>query len=89
MTRVVLEGSRIAELEDVHTCLAQALDFPAWYGGNLDALFDCLTEPHIHAEICLHDFAQLRQTTGGAADRLLRVLRDAAAKNPALVIRCE
>jgi RNAse (barnase) inhibitor barstar len=25
--------------------LGSALHFPAWYGANLDALFDCLTDP--------------------------------------------
>ena len=28
----------------IHTQLAEALRFPAWYGSNLDALHDCLTE---------------------------------------------
>lgn len=26
----------------------RALGFPAWYGGNLDALHDCLTDPDWH-----------------------------------------
>lgn len=25
--------------------LGQALDLPSWYGANLDALFDCLSDP--------------------------------------------
>ena len=25
--------------------IGAALNFPAWYGANLDALFDCLTDP--------------------------------------------
>ena len=30
--------------EDLHRALAEGLHFPAWYGGNLDALHDCLTD---------------------------------------------
>ncbi len=28
----------------LHRALQDALGFPEWYGGNLDALYDCLTE---------------------------------------------
>ena len=28
----------------VHAYLASSLDFPDWYGNNLDALLDCLTD---------------------------------------------
>lgn len=28
---------------DLHRLIAQCLNFPDWYGNNLDALFDCLT----------------------------------------------
>lgn len=31
--------------EDVLLQLGSALDFPSWYGGNFDALYDCLTDP--------------------------------------------
>ena len=27
-----------------HELLCQTLDFPLWYGHNLDALYDCLTD---------------------------------------------
>lgn len=43
-----------AGLEDkaqLHEVLAQALEFPDWYGRNLDALYDCLTDldsVHLH-----------------------------------------
>ena len=28
----------------LHSAFRKALDFPQWYGNNLDALYDCLTE---------------------------------------------
>jgi ribonuclease inhibitor len=34
------EGDRY---ENVHEWLKQALALPDWYGGNLDALWDCVT----------------------------------------------
>ena len=32
--------------KDVHKKLAKALNFPDYYGNNLDALWDLLLEPH-------------------------------------------
>jgi Barstar (barnase inhibitor) len=40
--KVKLDGS--ANLDAILTALGRALDFPDWYGANLDALNDCLTD---------------------------------------------
>jgi hypothetical protein len=37
-----LDASRWATEEDLHRDLASALSFPDYYGGNLDALNDCM-----------------------------------------------
>lgn len=39
-----------ADDEDMHEALAETLSFPAYYGKNLDALNDCLTDLHVPAE---------------------------------------
>lgn len=39
-----IDFSLIGDAEGFHNILAQTLDFPDWYGHNLDALYDCLTE---------------------------------------------
>ena len=44
MAEVVLDGLEIRSVEEVHDRFAQALDLPDYYGRNLDALFDCLTD---------------------------------------------
>ena len=44
MAEIVLDGLEIRSAEAVHDRFAQGLNLPAWYGRNLDALFDCLTE---------------------------------------------
>ena len=41
--RFVLDVSACETAEDLHRALAEGLHFPAWYGGNLDALHDCLS----------------------------------------------
>ncbi len=42
-TKVILDGSSFKNAKDIHDYLAKALDFPTYYGANLDALYDCLT----------------------------------------------
>ena len=40
----LIDLALIRSAEEFHNALAQELDFPDWYGHNLDALYDCLTE---------------------------------------------
>ena len=41
---VILEGSRMIDRVAVHNHLAERLQLPSYYGRNLDALYDVLTE---------------------------------------------
>lgn len=42
--KVILNCEKLLQREQAHEYLAKMLDFPEYYGKNLDALFDCLTE---------------------------------------------
>ena len=86
MAEIVLDGLELRSLAEVHDRFAQALALPEWYGRNLDALFDCLTElkapvtvRHLHQE-ALEDRLDRR----GRA--LVRLLRRAAAENPQVTL---
>lgn len=39
-----VDFSEVKYYAEIHEVLKQDLDFPDYYGGNLDALFDCLTD---------------------------------------------
>ncbi len=44
MKNVFILSSAYEDISKVHEELASKLDFPSYYGGNLDALYDVLTE---------------------------------------------
>lgn len=86
MKNCTLYGARIADMDALHTALAEGLGFPAWYGRNLDALYDLLTEPMEPVTLTIYDFDALAQSLGDRAAALRRVLTDAGQENPDLTV---
>lgn len=81
MRVVILDGNTSPTKEALHEHLARELNFPDWYGGNLDALFDCLTAVSEEVTITLVE-AALTESLGPYAQRVEKVLTRAAEKNP-------
>jgi len=80
----IIDGALIQSRESLHDTLAEQLALPEWYGRNLDALFDCLTDLHEETEIRLVHPEELFAHLGVYADVLQAVLRDACDENPQL-----
>lgn len=78
---LTLNGTWFGNICQFHNYLANQLHFPAWYGRNLDALYDCLTDLSADTEISLQNWPQT-----GAMARVMRVMQDAAEENPHLQI---
>lgn len=81
MTEIILDGRELQSLEDVHDRFARALDLPEWYGRNLDALFDCLTDLGEPVMVRLLHQETLEDRLGRRGRALVRLLRRAAAEN--------
>ncbi len=86
MTEVILDGKQIRDRAQLHEKLAAALDFPEWYGKNLDALYDCLSDIRMDTVIRLVDEDVLEEHLGDYAHRLYRVLTRAEEEIPWLYI---
>ena len=84
MKFAIIDGNSVTSMEEIHQSLVQQLSFPEWYGGNLDALHDCLTDFHEDVELSIVHPDALLETLGPAYVRLTRVLSDAAEENPYL-----
>ena len=88
MNLCIVDGKKIRDRRELHEALAAGLDLPAWYGGNLDALYDCLTEP-VERMLKIQNFQDLARTLGPYAHRFFKVAADAARENPRFHLELE
>lgn len=82
MKNITINCAQIASMAEFHESIARELNFPDWYGKNLDALHDCLTSICEDTEVTFLHFTSLPFPAAG----LLRVLRDSENENPRLEI---
>ena len=77
----LIDGAVIETREHLHDVLAEQLSLPEYYGRNLDALFDCLTDLHEPTDIVVRHTEELFAHLGVYADVLQTVLSDAEGEN--------
>lgn len=84
---VELKGSIMTDRTAAHEHIQQQLDLPVYYGKNLDALFDLLTERSEPTEIVVSEWTELEVHLGAYAAALIDTLYDAARENAVLNIQ--
>ena len=83
---IILNGRAMTDRPSAHIHLAERLELPAWYGRNLDALYDVLTEIGSDTELILEDPAAVVENLGKYGESLLSTMQEAAEENPHLII---
>lgn len=73
---IVLDGKRMTDRAQVHAELKEKLALPDHYGGNLDALNDCLGERRERELVVIEDAGEFLEACEGYALKLLRVFGD-------------
>ena len=86
MERVVIDCGAVKTKADLHAALAAALRFPAWYGNNLDALHDLLTDIAADTTLRLENWADAEAALGGYGQRAEKVLAVCTLENEKLTI---
>ena len=84
MKRIIFDGVELCYPRQIQDALAERLELPAWYGRNLDALYDCLGDIWEDTEIVLRNWEN-----EGYQGSVLRVMRDIAEENEHLHIAVE
>lgn len=87
MRKVTIDGKQVFHTCEIHELLARELSFPDYYGGNLDALFDCLTDPMEETEIVVLHPETLKDSLVSHYGRLMKVFARAEEENPRLHVR--
>ncbi len=82
MNIVVLDGRKMTDRETAHLYLQKKLNLPEYYGKNLDALYDCLTETGKPVQIIVSYVAEMQDNLRRYADAVLNTLEAAGEKNP-------
>ena len=77
--KYVLDCTKMTDREAAHEYIAKVLGFPEYYGKNLDALFDCLTDMK-SCEIKMENKEGLKNL-GEYNAALLAVFKEAALAN--------
>ncbi len=86
MATIVIDGSRMSDRQTAHQHLAERLSFPAYYGRNLDALYDLLTERTGPVRLLVRHREALLDGLGEYGGALCRTLEDAGRANPELEV---
>lgn len=78
MRYAIIDCAGLGGKRDLHERLRESLELPSWYGCNLDALYDCLTEPGEPLTLALWNPQALQTLENGYGQAFLAVLEDAA-----------
>ncbi len=84
--RMMLNAARITNKTDMAKYMKAAFHLPEYFGGNLDALFDCLCEVETPTEIILDRDTVSAVCADRYAYRVLMVISRAAEENENLRI---
>jgi len=81
MKEIILDGNMLLNKETAHDYLKKMLELPEYYGENLDALYDCLTELQ-DVEITIY----AKQQENIYFNRMIRVFKEAAKENDKIIV---
>ncbi len=86
MKKITLTAANWKTPKDAHLALQEALGFPEFYGRNLDALHDCLTDL---GDVCIviEECAKAAENMPEQWGKFLMVFLDSCNENPGLDIK--
>ena len=84
MRKVRLDFDGLNSREQVQDYMAEKFDFPPYYGRNLDALYDCLTD--ICEPVAIACYLPGKEPKCSYIDRVCQTIKDAEKDNDCLAV---
>lgn len=78
MNIIILDGQYMTSREEAYDYIEKVMRFPEYFGKNLDALADCLSELDSNNIIILINAGLMKEKMGGYATRMIKVFRAGA-----------
>lgn len=89
MDEYLIDLSGVTDKDSLHRCLRDALPLPEWYGNNLDALYDSMTEMSVPVTIRFLGSEKAQDRLGDYFEMFRRVLQDVRSDLPGLTVLFE
>ena len=86
MDEYLIDLSGVTDRDSLHQCLRDALPLPEWYGNNLDALYDSMTEMSVPVTIRFLGSEKAQDRLGDYFEMFRRVLQDVQSDLPGLTV---
>ena len=81
MEIIRIDLGNAADKAELHDLLKERLALPGYYGRNLDALFDCLTDIQNRTYLVFSGFRRFYGATGDYAERFRKTVLRAEKEN--------
>lgn len=89
---LTVDLSGVKTAEELHEALKEAFEFPDYYGGNLDALHDCLTDIAVKATetepitVTFAGYKKAKRALGSDFHNFRNVLNDVSEEYPNFIV---
>ena len=90
MNIIILDGSLMTSREKTYRHIAKELRLPDYFGKNLDALYDLLTDLYVNDDtiVILINCRKMKKSLGEYGDRLIQAFTNASEeKNFIFIIK--
>lgn len=84
MKEIILDGKEMTDKTAAHKYIKKQMDFPCYYGENLDALWDLLSTTSTSTTIYLINEHEIINNLGEYGNLLLEVFQDASFENDSI-----
>jgi ribonuclease inhibitor len=84
MKEIILDGKEMTDKTSAHKYIKKQMNFPDYYGENLDALWDLLSTTSTSTTIYLINEHEIINNLGEYGNLLLEVFQDASFENDSI-----